>query len=100
MPVYVIAHVNVRDWPRFKEYQRAALPTIARHEGKVIAAGPAEPLEGQPFVHNVVIEFPSEELAKRWYHCAEYQAALPIREESGPGGQLCIVNGLERRPLA
>ena len=94
--VYLMAHVPVRDWTRFKDYQQAALPTIERYGGRVLAAGRAEQLEGAGYVHNVVLEFPSADSARSWYHSDDYQASITIREECAPGAQVCMVSAFKR----
>ncbi len=95
MAVYVIAHVCVRDPARFREYQRAAMPTISAAGGRVLAAGRAVKLEGQPMPnHNVIIEFPTQEMAEAWYSSEGYEAAIPVRRESSADGAIGVVAGL------
>lgn len=96
MSAYVVAHVSVTDRDRFRQYQRAALPTISASGGRVLAASPSSTLEGDDGPnHNVIIEFPSEDAARSWYESGGYQAAVPIRQESSDASQLLLVVDLD-----
>jgi uncharacterized protein (DUF1330 family) len=77
---YWIAHVDVRDPERYKDYVATAKPAFERYGAKFLARGGAyETLEGQGRGRNVVIEFPSLQAARDCYNSAEYQAAKAIR---------------------
>jgi uncharacterized protein (DUF1330 family) len=84
MKGYVLADVEVTDPAVFEEYRPLAAASIARFGGRyVIRGGAAERLEGdRPVNRLVLLEFPSPERAREWYHSAEYQAAKAIRERS------------------
>ena len=92
MAAYMIARVNVTNWQRYKEYLEVTPATIAKFGGRFIARG-AETLslEGPEETRRVVIlEFPSLEQAKRWYHSDEYQAAKKIRAGAAEAEFLAI----------
>ncbi len=36
MPAYLIARVEVTDWPRYREYTKATPGAVARHGGRFI----------------------------------------------------------------
>ncbi len=94
MPTYMIANLNVKDYEAFKAYQKATIRTFKIGEGKVLAASTAEGMEGdEPRNMNVIVEFPSMELANKWYRSEEYQAVIPLRSESAPGANLYFVEG-------
>lgn len=77
---YWIAHVEVRDPDRYKDYVATAKPAFERYGARFLARGGAyEALEGKGRPRNVVIEFPSLQAARDCYHSAEYQAAKAIR---------------------
>ena len=81
MAAYFILDTEVRDPAGYAEYVKAGSPSVQQYGGKYIARGAkVEVLEGdwQPN-RIVVIEFPSFDQAKRWYHSPEYQAALSGR---------------------
>jgi uncharacterized protein (DUF1330 family) len=81
MPAYVIARVEVTDWDKYKEYLKVTPGTIAQYGGRFIArGGEMVTLEGPEENRRlVVLEFPSMERAKAWYHSEEYQSAKKLR---------------------
>ena len=83
MPAYVIATIdNVTDPDKIAQYRDMAAKATAKAGGKYIArGGETAPLEGgwQPG-RTVILEFPSLEAAKTWYHSPEYQEAFRTRE--------------------
>jgi len=92
MAAYLIARVEVTDWQRYKEYLEATPATIAKYGGRFIARG-AETLslEGPEETRRVVIlEFPSLERVKQWYHSDDYQAARKIRAGAAEADFLAI----------
>ena len=95
MKAYVIVNVAVQDPERYKDYIKAATPTVAAHGGRYIArGGRAEKLEGDVSVNRIVLlEFPSYAQAKSWYDSPEYRAALAIRQSCATGA-LILVEGV------
>jgi uncharacterized protein (DUF1330 family) len=81
MSAYVIAEVNVTDPDQFAEYRKLVPPTIEKYGGRfVVRGGTVETKEGgwAP-ARMVVIEFPSMDQARKWYHSPEYAPALAMR---------------------
>ena len=77
---YWIAHVDVRDPERYKDYVATAKPAFERYGARFLARGGAfRTLEGQERARNVVIEFPSMQAALDCYNSPDYQAAKAIR---------------------
>jgi uncharacterized protein (DUF1330 family) len=77
---YWIAHVDVRDPERYKDYVSTAKPAFEKYGANFLARGGAhEAMEGTGRGRNVVIEFPSFQAAKDCYNSPEYQAAKAIR---------------------
>ena len=92
---YWIAHVDVRDPERYKDYVTTAAPAMERHGARFLArGGPFRDLEGPARARNVVIEFPSMEEALACYNSPEYQAAMAVRQEVSEA-ELLIVEGVE-----
>jgi uncharacterized protein (DUF1330 family) len=81
MKGYVSFYVDeVSDPAALKRYQATALPTLGEHGGRVISAyGRQEPVEGEPIMGVVLVEFASYPAAQAWYHSAGYQAAKALR---------------------
>lgn len=95
MKAYVIVNVAIRDAERYKDYVKAATPTVAAHGGRyIVRGGRAERLEGSLAVNRIVVlEFPSYAQARNWYHSPDYQAALAIRQSCSTG-DLVVVEGM------
>jgi uncharacterized protein (DUF1330 family) len=90
---YWIAHIDVRDPERYKDYVATAKPAFERYGANFLARGGAfEALEGKGRKRNVVIEFPSLQAAKDCYNSPEYQAARAIRVTVAEG-DLILVEG-------
>ena len=102
MPAYVVGDVHITDPAAFRDHVPAALATIARHGGRVVAGGnKIELLDGEPMPERIVIiEFPDAQSARRWYHADDYQAALKVRLATSHG-RVFLIDGVEpslRRP--
>jgi uncharacterized protein (DUF1330 family) len=82
MPGYIIAKVKIFNMDKYQQYMKATPATILKYDGKIIVRGGENTtLEGEPINERVVvIEFPSLEMAKRWYNSIEYQNAKKLRE--------------------
>ncbi|MEI6781842.1 MAG: DUF1330 domain-containing protein [Verrucomicrobiota bacterium] len=92
MPAYIIARVQVTDWERYREYTRATPAAIASFGGRfIVRGGETIALEGpQETGRVVVIEFPSLDKAKAFYHSEEYSRARKLREGAATGQFLAI----------
>ncbi|PKN35047.1 MAG: DUF1330 domain-containing protein [Deltaproteobacteria bacterium HGW-Deltaproteobacteria-19] len=92
MAAYVVVQVEVTDWDRFREYLKETPIVSARYGGKYIArGGESVVLEGEePLRRVVIIEFPSLQKAKEWYHSKEYQQTKKLREGAAKGLLIAI----------
>lgn len=92
---YWIAHVDVRDPERYKDYVATAKPAFERYGAKFLArGGDWKALEGDGRARNVVIEFPSLQAALDCYNSPEYQAAKAIRRTVADA-EMVVVEGFE-----
>ena len=80
------------DWERYREYTRATPAAIERFGGRFMArGGETITLEGpQETGRVVIIEFPSLDQAKAFYHSEEYACAKKLREGAATGQFLAI----------
>lgn len=95
MAAYLIAHIDVKDPVRYKDYIKMSPVSIEKYGGRFIArGGRTESLEGewQP-KRLVIVEFPSVERAKEWWASAEYADAKALRQSTSTG-DLVVVEGL------
>jgi uncharacterized protein (DUF1330 family) len=92
MPAYVIARVQVTDWGQYREYMKTTPAAIARFGGRfVVRGGEMITLEGtQETGRVVIIEFPSLDQARAFYHSEEYSRAKKLREGAATGQFLAI----------
>jgi len=81
MSAYVVIRIAVNDPTKLKEYQQVAPSIIERFGGKLLVrGGEVASLEGPTENRRIVIiEFPSIEKAKNFYHSPEYTKAIELR---------------------
>ena len=91
---YWIAHVNVTDPERYKDYIAANAVAFRKFNARFLvragnALAPTGSLGGR---RHIVIEFDSFADAKACYESTEYQAAAKIRDEASDA-HLVIIEG-------
>lgn len=92
MKTYLIVEVSITDKIIYEEYKKLTPAAIAAFDGKfIVRGGRTETLEGdwQP-ERMVVVEFPSVEKARAWWHSDQYAAAKAIRQQSAHTKMLLI----------
>ena len=94
MTAYVIADIEITHPEGYATYRPMAAESVARHGGRFIARGGAvDAMEGGWTPKRVIIiEFPSMEAARTFYHSDDYQAALAVRLANSTG-RVVIVDG-------
>ncbi len=94
MKGYVLAELDVTDPAGFAQYRPLASASIAAFGGRyLIRGGAAEQLEGdRPGRRFVLLEFPSPERARDWYHSPQYQEAKAIRDRAART-ELFLIDG-------
>ena len=101
MPAYLISQITVRDPATYERYKELAPPSIASYGGRyVVRGGATETLEGswRP-TRLVILEFPSVERARAWWHSPEYAAAKALRQACADT-EMLLVDGLSQAALA
>jgi uncharacterized protein (DUF1330 family) len=93
---YAIVRVSISDEERYADYRAGTLDSLAPYEGRFIVRGGAtEVVEGSWDVdRTVVIEFPSIEQARAWYHGDGYQRLASIRREASTA-DFVLVEGVD-----
>jgi uncharacterized protein (DUF1330 family) len=81
MPAYFIVEVDVHDAALFERYRPIAADSIAKHGGRyLVRGGSTETMEGGWSPKRIVVlEFPTMEQAKGWYHSPDYAEGLKMR---------------------
>jgi len=84
MAAYLIAQVNVTDPETFAQYSSRVPGVIEQYGGRYLVRGGAtESVEGSwTTARLVVVEFPSMEQLKRFYHSDEYAPLIELRNQS------------------
>jgi uncharacterized protein (DUF1330 family) len=91
---YWIAHVTVTNPDQYKHYASDAPIAFKKYGATILARGGThQQMEGGGRPRNVVIEFPSLQLALDCYNSAEYQAARAKRVGAGEA-DIVIVEGV------
>jgi uncharacterized protein (DUF1330 family) len=93
---YWIAHVNITDPERYKDYVAANAVAFRKYNGRfLVRAGESIVARGDlGGRRHVVIEFDSFAIAKACHESPEYQAAAKIRDEASDA-HLIIIEGYE-----
>jgi uncharacterized protein (DUF1330 family) len=96
MPAYIIGRLQMRD-PSWLEKYRATVPSlVAKHRGTYrVRGGKMETLEGNTPLPSsfVVLEFPTMDDARGFYHDSEYAPFIKLRQ-TGSDLDMVLVEGL------
>lgn len=91
---YVIGHITVTNPEDYAEYVRLDTPIIEAAGGTfLVRGGESDPVEGTFKDRHVVVEFPSMDAARAFYHSPEYQEVAKIRFANAESDML-IVEGV------
>jgi uncharacterized protein (DUF1330 family) len=84
MAAYLIAQVSVTDPETFAQYGSQVPAVIEQYGGRyLVRGGTTEAVEGSwTPARLVVVEFPSMEQLKRFYHSDEYAPLIELRNKS------------------
>jgi uncharacterized protein (DUF1330 family) len=95
MSAYIFVSVEVHDPVRYEEYRKTVMPTLEAYGGKfLVRGGKMEVLEGNwPQRRIVIVEFPSVEKARAWWHSPEYAAPKALRQATSHT-EMILVEGV------
>lgn len=84
MPAYVLVELSIYDPELYEEYKQLTPDTIKAFGGRfVVRGGTSEHLEGDWNPERIVLlEFPTVERAREWWHSEEYTRARLIRQRA------------------
>jgi len=96
MSAYIIVEVKIHNQEEYEEYKRLTPGSVDAYGGRfVVRGGMTESLEGDWNPERIVVlEFPTIERAKEWYHSKEYTSAKKIRHQNATSKML-LVQGFE-----
>lgn len=92
MSCYLIAQIKIHDRDEYQKYLDGYDEIFSKYKGIVVAVdeGPLM-LEGEwPYSRTVLMRFPDEREAKRWYESAEYQELVRHRHRSSDANIVLI----------
>ena len=94
MAGYIIAHVNVTNPDKYKNYTALTPAAVAAYDGEfIVRGGPTETVEGPEETRRVVvIRFPTLERANEFWRSTEYQTAK-IERAGAAEMQAVVVEG-------
>ena len=92
---YIIGNNTIHKKKEYAEYAAKVPQTLKKYNGRFLArGGDTVTLDGEPTGNrNVIIEFPSFEMAKAWYFSKEYQEVVHKRLHNADG-YLLIAEGI------
>ncbi len=95
MSAYIVVSVEVTNPVRYEDYRKTVLPTIEAYGGRfLVRGGKMEVLEGNwPQRRIVIVEFPSAERARAWWHSPEYAAPKALRQATSHT-EMILVEGV------
>jgi uncharacterized protein (DUF1330 family) len=95
MSTYVIANLEIHDRETYGQYEAGFIEIFAKYQGKLLAVDEAQRVleGGEAPTRTVVLEFPSDLEARRWYDSAEYQELMKHRVAAS-SGDIRLVTGI------
>ena len=84
MPVYVVGLVTIKDRGKYAAYESRFREVLTPFGGEILAVeDAARVLEGKwPAARTVILRFPNEDAAKRWYDSAPYRELVRLRADA------------------
>jgi uncharacterized protein (DUF1330 family) len=81
---YVVGHLTVKNAEKWAEYRKQVPATLEPWGAELVFRGKKVAVFAGEHTHSdiVVIRFPDQEAAHRWYSSAAYQALIPLREQA------------------
>ena len=80
---FIIVGFTAKDADKLQQYAAAVPSTLGKYSGEILTKGPVEKLHGDlSYQTQVIITFSSRKKALDWYHSADYQVLVPVRNEA------------------
>ena len=92
MSCYFIAQLSIADISEYSKYLDGFDEVFADYAGEVLAVDESPLILEGDWDHNriVIIRFPNEAEAKRWYFSEAYQTILQFRKNAANGSVLLV----------
>ena len=87
MATWFVAELEIHDRERYSQYEAGFLEIFQKYEGQLIAVDEApRVIEGEwPHTRTVILKFPDDDAARRWYDSPEYQELVKHRHAASTG---------------
>jgi uncharacterized protein (DUF1330 family) len=94
MAAYIIVDIEITDPEAYERYKPMAAASVKKHGGRfLVRGGKVATLEGGWTPSRIVVlEFPTVEAAKQFYHSEDYAPAIKLRQ-SASKGRMILVEG-------
>jgi uncharacterized protein (DUF1330 family) len=87
MASYILSIMQKHDLDKYTEYAAQGFVSLDGIEVEALVCDDVEALEGaSPGSSLVMMKFPDNETAKKWYHSPAYQKAIPLRHAAADTG--------------
>lgn len=100
VPVYIVVNISVHDATEYRKYEKGFFGILKKYGGSLIALDDnADNFEGVSPRNGrmIIVSLPSEDVAKKWYSDAEYQALSEHRRAGTHLEFLTMVRGVPPR---
>lgn len=87
MPFYIVANIRITDRAGYEKYQAGFMDIFAKYRGELLAVSDApNVIEGEwPYTRAVLLRFPDQDEARRWYESPEYRKLSEHRWNASTG---------------
>jgi uncharacterized protein (DUF1330 family) len=87
MSVYIVATIKITDPEEYGRYQAGFMDIFVKYRGELLAVSDApQVIEGEwPFTRAVLLRFPDDAEARRWYESPEYRELSKHRWAASTG---------------
>jgi len=92
MSTWFVAQLEIRDRERYSQYEAGFLEIFQQYDGRLVAVDEApRVVEGDwPWTRTVMLEFPDDDAARRWYDSPEYQELVKHRHAASSGNAVLL----------
>lgn len=92
MSCYLLAQININDYCEYQKYLDGFDEIFSKYKGIVVAVDETpRVLEGEwPYTRTVLMRFPDEAEAERWYQSADYRELVRHRHRSSDANIVLI----------
>ena len=94
MSAYLIGEIDVTDPAGYEDYRKQVLAVVTKYGGRfIVRGGKVDSKEGGWAPKRIVVlEFPSLEQARKFYHSPEYAPLIKLRQKASKG-KIILVEG-------